>query len=102
MSCSRIRQQLVLSSFALFGSYLVNRTVYVVGSDGLRNSTCYRLRLTGPGGVYEVPFSFDGGSALPLAVDSPPPVTEPTPPAGEPTADTLLRAVLPDVALPGD
>lgn len=99
-SCGRVRQNAPLSSLAVYGTYVTGRTVYIVGSHGLRNATCYRLRITGPGGVYEAPFGL-GGSPQPLVLNTPPLVTQPTPTPGEPRADTLLVAQLPDVSLPG-
>lgn len=100
-NCSRVRLQKRLGGIAPFGAFIEENRVIVVASDALRPMTCYSLRVTSPEGEeLEVPLSFIPGAPPPIAAPTPT-ETAATPPPGEPTVDTMLMAILPELPTSG-
>lgn len=96
-SCNRARRTTTIGSFAVFGSYVVDRDIYIVGSDLTRPTGCYFVELVGADGeTHALALSWDATLPAPLVVVTPPVVTTATPPA-DGRVDDVLRATLPDV-----
>lgn len=95
-ACKRQRYRKLLGTFTLFGSYVVGRTLYVVGSDLSHPVGCYQIRLVGQDGeTYDLPLTWVGMLPAPLSASTPAVVSSTTPPADR--AEDLLMSEIPDV-----
>jgi hypothetical protein len=99
-NCNRVRSDKPLGGIAAFASYVDNGYLYVIASD-ITLASCFSIRVTGPGGVFESPLALLP-IAPPPAIAPAPPVVEPMPPDGALLVDSLLRARLPEVEITGE
>lgn len=99
-SCSRVRSQKRLGGITVFGGFISDGFFYVVASDVLIPATCYSLRITGPGGTFDIPLEYATGTPPPIYAPAPP-TTALVPPPGAVLVDTMLRARLPEIPVTG-
>jgi len=97
-NCTRVRLNKELSSAAIFGSFVDEGKVFIVASD-VGGVACFRVRFSGPGGVFEsgVDFSLEPPRPLAGVLEGP---TAPVPDG--PVANTVLEALIPPVPDDGE
>lgn len=95
--CSRVRRSKVVGSFAPYGAYVLSGTIYIVGSDFVRPTGCYRVELVGEDGVvYDLPLTWSPTLPAPLQAEAPA-ITADIPPTGAALVSDVLTAPLPEV-----
>lgn len=97
--CGRLRRTIARGGAAFFGSYVAGNHYYVVVSDLTPPITCFSLRFTGPE-TFLVDLSAGVGAPPPILADAPAQTSEVLPP-GQPSANALLLATLPEVTRTG-
>ncbi len=100
-SCGRVRATGNLGGAVPFGVYLAGNVIYVVASDVTRPVTGYRISAYEPLGTgFNVQLSYTAGIPEAVLASAPAQVSE-TLPLGALSADTLLSAAVPNVAVTG-
>ncbi len=98
-NCGRVRISKNLGGITVMASYVSGGVFYIVAGD-VENTACYSLRLDGPTTSYVVGIVREIAVLPPIAATAPV-ITTPTPPSTD-VIDTLLSAVLPEVAETGE
>lgn len=98
-SCKRSRKTTTLTGITPLGSYRDGDYLYVVAGDVSAPATCFALRFTGPGGIYEIALALWNEDAPPINATALEYADEA--PSGAVLADVQLRARLPIVEVTG-